>query len=295
MVQDLALLPYFFQKDVAINSVQEEQLKEQCEEQYEGQENSSHKLFLQEDNIQLDKENENLLFSIGLLHATVKQKNVDLEKVKNTDKHVMSLCYDEELKQFPIDYWALGHIHEQKILSQKPFICYAGAMQATRMGETGEKGAILVTIDNIFEKNAQEIHTQFYALSPLESYDIMLTLSDEEAFMDLKEVQDFLTQSFQSAVTGISKNSYCVDLVIRLVIDGQHPLYEKISSDEFLNELCEHLSKTTEVPRIFVKKAVSWLRPCFDFESAHKREDILGEVFRVLEQLKQNQHYLNLF
>lgn len=271
IVHDLALLPSFIRKNI-LNSFNQEELTLQ---------NSS---IIQE---AIEQENK-ILFSIGLLHATVKQKGVDSEKVKNTDKHIMSLCSDEDLKKFPIDYWALGHIHEHSILSQKPYICYAGAMQATRMGETGEKGAILVTVENLDEKEKQEIHTQFYALSPLESYDIVLKLSEEESFMDLNEVQDFLTQSFQTAIAGISKNPYCVDLVIRLIIDGQHPLYEKISSEEFLSDFCEQLSNTTAQPRIFVKKIVSWLRPCFDFALAYKREDILGEVFRVLEQLRQD-------
>lgn len=234
------------------------------------------------------EEFENVLFSIGLFHATVKQKNSSLEKVKNTDKHVMALCYDEELKEFPINYWALGHIHEHSVLSEQPYIAYAGAMQATRMGETGERGAVVVTIDNIEDKEQRQIHTEFCPLSPLESYDIVLSLGEDEAYMNLEEVRTFLIQSFQNALLGLTQNPYCVDEVIRVVIDGQHSLFQKISAENFLVELGESLTNTEGYPRVHVKKVFSWLRPCFDFVTAYKREDILGEVFRVLDTLKQD-------
>ena len=45
-----------------------------------------------------------------------------------------------ELKDKPFDYWALGHIHKRKILSESPPIVYPGNIQGRHRNETGDKG-----------------------------------------------------------------------------------------------------------------------------------------------------------
>lgn len=51
-----------------------------------------------------------------------------------------------DLQVKPFDYWALGHIHERTILSERPPIVYPGNTQGRHRHETGEKGCYYVEL-----------------------------------------------------------------------------------------------------------------------------------------------------
>ncbi len=54
----------------------------------------------------------------------------------------------EELASLPVDYWALGHVHQFKILRQSaPVIVYPGCSQGRSVHESGSRGCALVSVD----------------------------------------------------------------------------------------------------------------------------------------------------
>ncbi len=78
-------------------------------------------------------------FQIALLHC----------KVGDITPHKpYAPCLLSELTASDIDYWALGHIHEGCILSEKPWVVYPGNTQGRSMREQGERGCRLVTVEN---------------------------------------------------------------------------------------------------------------------------------------------------
>jgi DNA repair protein SbcD/Mre11 len=55
-------------------------------------------------------------------------------------------CSVEALQAKGYDYWALGHIHDRRILGEKPFVVFPGNLQGRHPNETGAKGAVLVEV-----------------------------------------------------------------------------------------------------------------------------------------------------
>lgn len=56
------------------------------------------------------------------------------------------------------DYWALGHIHKpQTVSGPSPWIIYSGNPQGRHIGETGERGCIIATVDG--DRIDQKMHT----------------------------------------------------------------------------------------------------------------------------------------
>jgi DNA repair protein SbcD/Mre11 len=53
-----------------------------------------------------------------------------------------------ELLEKDFDYWALGHIHKRKKLSESPPVIYPGNIQGRHHKEQGPKGCYLVTLNN---------------------------------------------------------------------------------------------------------------------------------------------------
>lgn len=78
------------------------------------------------------------LFNIGLLHTAV----------AGSQGHApYAPCRLADLLAKGYDYWALGHVHEHKVLHQAPPVVYAGALQGRGVRETGPRGCVRVDAD----------------------------------------------------------------------------------------------------------------------------------------------------
>ena len=79
-------------------------------------------------------------FAIGLVHANVGN---------NPDHDPYAPCSLDDLRRPGVDYWALGHVHTRQVLSEgSPAAVYPGNPQGRHPGETGERGAYLVEVDD---------------------------------------------------------------------------------------------------------------------------------------------------
>lgn len=230
-------------------------------------------------------EEENTPFTIGVLHASVHSS----DKVKNTDKHVVALCKEKDFDSFPLDYWALGHIHEPVIIQENPMLVYSGAMQATRISENGERGAYLVTLEKEDKKSKTKITTEFFPLAPLEIYTLSLSLpsTQEEELENIKQCLEYFLYTFKKEYTKYAKNSHCSTRLFTIFLEGQHELSQDLQEEDFIHTLKAKLEALDLGTRIFIHTIKCFIRPRFGYENAHKRDDLLGEVFRVLEELRQ--------
>jgi len=77
------------------------------------------------------------LFNIGLLHTSAEGYAAHARYAP---------CDLPRLKSRGYDYWALGHVHERQELCLDPWIVFPGNLQGRHIGETGAKGASLVTV-----------------------------------------------------------------------------------------------------------------------------------------------------
>jgi exonuclease SbcD len=57
-------------------------------------------------------------------------------------------CTVEQLRGHGYDYWALGHVHQHKVLGNEPHIVFPGNLQALHIKELGARGAVTVPIDD---------------------------------------------------------------------------------------------------------------------------------------------------
>lgn len=57
-------------------------------------------------------------------------------------------CTVEQLQGHGYDYWALGHVHQHKVLGIAPHIVFPGNLQALHIKEQGPRGAVTVPIED---------------------------------------------------------------------------------------------------------------------------------------------------
>ena len=100
------------------------------------------------DTLRLEPNNLNIV----VMHGQINQYDV------KSKAEVVNLT---KLKNKSIDYLALGHIHtyEKKPLDQRGVYCYAGCLEGRGFDECGEKGFVLLNIEN------KSIRTEFVSFA----------------------------------------------------------------------------------------------------------------------------------
>lgn len=79
-------------------------------------------------------------FHIGILHG----------HAEGSSEHGQYAPFRiSELQDKQFDYWALGHIHKRKVLSNNPPVIYPGNPQGRNIKEQGDKGGYIVTLSEV--------------------------------------------------------------------------------------------------------------------------------------------------
>jgi DNA repair exonuclease SbcCD nuclease subunit len=79
------------------------------------------------------------MLNIGVLHTSADDPG---------EHETYAPCSVAALTLKGYDYWALGHIHARRVLSERPWIVFPGNLQGRNPKETGAKGCTLVTVED---------------------------------------------------------------------------------------------------------------------------------------------------
>jgi DNA repair exonuclease SbcCD nuclease subunit len=131
-------------------------------------------------------------------------------------------CTVQDMKGRNVDYWALGHIHKRQVLSEDPYVVYPGNIQGRDIGETGKKGAYLVTVESGRVSELRFVPTQSFVWRSLEA--------------------DISGRTLQEAMAGIASECSAGD-VISVSFKGSGPLDRVLRSDpEGIARMAEELT-----------------------------------------------------
>jgi DNA repair protein SbcD/Mre11 len=134
-----------------------------------------------------------------------------------------------ELLEKNYHYWALGHIHERRILHEEPFIVYPGNIQGRHRKETGMKGCYEVELD--------QHHTK---LTFIPTHDMMW----KTCTVSLKGVHRFgeMFQRIQQALEPLDEG----DMLIELVLTDDESLSQDMAGKIENGDLLEALQSDYE-------------------------------------------------
>jgi DNA repair protein SbcD/Mre11 len=79
------------------------------------------------------------MLNIGVLHTSAEDPG---------EHETYAPCNVAALTLKGYDYWALGHIHARRVLSERPWIVFPGNLQGRHPKESGTKGCTLVTVED---------------------------------------------------------------------------------------------------------------------------------------------------
>jgi DNA repair exonuclease SbcCD nuclease subunit len=137
-----------------------------------------------------------------------------------------------DLVSLPVDYWALGHIHQYLELSTNPRVVYSGTIQgrSIKPAECGEKGGVLVKIEN-----GHIVKTEFKSFSPIVFKQLEIrvdqVLSESDFILAIKN-------SIKEQVV-LCEKPQIVRLSIETSIENRKSFNLKSREEEFVSTLRE--------------------------------------------------------
>ncbi len=202
-------------------------------------------------------------FQIGLFHCNV---NGD---PRHDDYAPRTL---DELRECNLDYWALGHVHERKVLNDNsPFVAYPGNIQGRHIRETGPRGAMLIRT-----RGATVEHHEFLPLH---------TVRWEHNHVDIGGLTtvDGLIEQIQNGVESDGRS-----LIVRITLTGRGPLHTQLARDlqGVLGMVRESCASTAGNQFVWIERVEDRTRPEVDLVERANEEDFVGSLLRIAGSLQ---------
>ena len=208
-------------------------------------------------------------FQLGVLHCTL--EGLQAERY--------APCTLADLENTGLDAWALGHVHERRILSESPFVAYHGNAQGLHINEPGPRGCLRVTVrpQPSAEGCAFVCSAAFHPLGPVQWQTLDVNI-DGAIQMDSVETAVLDALEKAAAATDVS----CATLLARVRLTGRTDLDGALRSPDIAADLAERLRDIPiGHPLVRLKDIVPDTGQALDMDSLRQREDLLGETLRM--------------
>ncbi|WP_438349789.1 metallophosphoesterase family protein [Paenibacillus sp. FA6] len=221
------------------------------------------------------REDESTLFHIAILHA-----NVDGDPVHET----YSPCTRKELESSGYDYWALGHIHQRRVIQEYPHIVYAGNIQGRSVKETGPKGCYVVEVSE-----DASLQLTFHEL------DHVRYVREEMSIDGIHDIEEWRMR-VEEKVDNIRILRPDQMSIVRWIITGRSSIHRTLESGHVARELEDELRRR-EIARaesgqfggLVWSESISLHSGIEIDRSELMREDhFLGEMLRLAEKVDQH-------
>jgi exonuclease SbcD len=212
-------------------------------------------------------------FNIGLLHTNANGS-------PNHDSYAP--CSVEELIAKGYDYWALGHVHDYQILSERPHIVYSGNLQGRHVRELGAKGAVLVTVS---DGEVSEI--EFRETDVLRWFHAIVQLSEAD---DL----DAMYERVRDRLRGIQATVDGRFVAVRLELEGRCQAHRQLVRDESRQQVITDLRALAGEfgGDLWIEKIKFRTRSPLDVEALRQGPDVLGELLRSIDAISNDTEQL---
>ena len=208
-------------------------------------------------------------FQIGLFHCSVGS---------DPAHETYALRTLSELVAANLDYWALGHVHANRVLMDgHPFVAYPGTTQGRHIREPGPRGCLVVQVDGQGAVDAR--------FEPVDC----VRWSSRELQIDNLETEGNLIEALERTCDGIGDEAQGRPVVVRITLSGRGVLHSMLRRVQVVEDLTERLRVTglESAPPIMVEQIQVQTNTPIDLDHRRKSADFLGEVLRLIENTRE--------
>lgn len=213
---------------------------------------------------------------IGLLHCNVGG---------SASKHLnYSPCTIEDLRTTGLDYLALGHVHERRILTRgsdsgDPWIVYPGNTQARSINETGAKGVYLVTGERGIVSDLE-----FVACDDIRFTQLDLPIDTCENLTDLDELLLDLERHL------IEEND-ARSVIFRVRLTGHSVLHQLLNQKERFDDLVATIRARarSSTPFCWLEQLIDASSSPIDLREIINRNDFSSDLLETAVALQSDE------
>jgi len=205
--------------------------------------------------------------SIGVLHTNVGG---------DTRHEAYSPTTVDALSSKGFTYWALGHVHEHRVLrAEAPSIVYPGCSQSRHPNETGSKGCCLVTIADGGPPDIQFVPTD--------------VVRYHRGTVDVSACEsiDAIQRAIVDRCRLVSEASEGRHLVVRLSVLGRTALHDELNHNDTFDDLSVAIGAelATREPWVWLEKLSLETRGSYDVNQLILQQDFAGDIVRAYSTL----------
>lgn len=229
--------------------------------------------------------------NIGLLHTGL-----------DPDAGKYAPCSAADLRESDdIHYWALGHIHQQRIDSGTPTIAYPGIPQGRDVTEPATGGSLLVEVST-----SEEPALQFVPTSPIVWHDVVIDVGElEDEPSNLTEVERLLVEEAEDIQNGDGE-THLPDLgiepiasdwspeghICRWTLSGRGELYELLEAEDEVGAfLAERLRREfdRETPFVWTESVRNRVgQPLPNIDELREEDPVINEFLEIVGELRDD-------
>ncbi len=257
-------------------------------------------------------------FNIGLLHTQLNPRN----------NRYVPISRQDLINKDDIDYWALGHIHEPRVLeSSSPVISYPGIPQARTIEETGVKGCFLVELQSGSADNKCNIN--FMPTSPVIFARIEVDITENKfpgqsshnhcearpnSLQNLTDLQNLLNRKGEMFLQKDYRDRICFSgqeeigacpsygrknlqgFVVRWLIKGRNSIHELISEnqeeaeEELIRQLNNYFAARGQKPFLWTHSLHFRTNSELPDKEEISNNEIYQEIEAILADLRDNKN-----
>lgn len=206
------------------------------------------------------------MFNIGLLHTNA---------TGSAEHDSYAPCSLDDLTLKGYDYWALGHVHQHEVLHTAPHIVYSGNTQGRHIRECGEKGCVLLTVDD-----GRVTDIEFRSTDVLRWYKVAIELDFGDGLDELYEQARGELRTVAAAAEGRLAG---VRLEVRGNCAAHRALVQETARKEAIGELRALPGEFTD--DLWIEKIRFATRPAIDRDDLSLGQDLIGDLLRSVDEI----------
>lgn len=202
------------------------------------------------------------VFNIGLLHTSLDGREGHANYAP---------CSLDDLFSKGYQYWALGHIHKQEIVSKDPFVVFPGCIQGRHIRERGPKGCVIVTVE---DETAKEIE-----IIPL---DVLRWTQIEIDLTEIEERRDIL-EKIREAIEQEQRSADDRPLAMRIRLIGATKLSDQLAAfPEKFEQQIKALGAEIAGDQLWIERVENKTQGKYDLETAMADDNALGKLLKSI-------------
>jgi exonuclease SbcD len=210
--------------------------------------------------------------NIGVLHTSLEG---------SSEHATYAPCSPAQLQAKGYQYWALGHVHERRVVGVDPYIVFPGNPQGRHIRETGPRGVTLVVVEN------GEIRLESRSTDVLRWHRLEADVSEAD---DFEEAVGLVRRRLEAL---LDERDDDLPAAVRVELTGAAAAHSALLARE-AHLRPEILAQATAVggDSIWIEKVKLRTRPALDAAARRRQADELSDLDALLAEAASDEAFL---